>query len=142
MAFQKKGSDAADRAHNPWLVKELASRLKNLKHSELDDFIVIGIDFGTTYDFFFMTQCQMLFRYFLMGADILVWHGLPLRTLKVTRSASSLAGQELGVRKARRLLSFFMRINASCEDTQSQKMQTPFDGSNCFFCGKKILLQN
>lgn len=48
MVFSKKHCDAIDKVNSPWSVKGLASRLKK-KNSELDDFMVIGIDFGTTY---------------------------------------------------------------------------------------------
>lgn len=46
MEFRKKGSDAGAKVNDYWSVKGLVSRLK--KNSELDEFMVIGIDFGTT----------------------------------------------------------------------------------------------
>ncbi|MCJ1346745.1 hypothetical protein MMC31_004963 [Peltigera leucophlebia] len=49
MAFRNKSSNAADQVDNLWFLEGLASRLKEWKNSELDEFIVIGIDFGTTY---------------------------------------------------------------------------------------------
>lgn len=52
MVSQKKSSAAVGRVDNFWSLKELVRRLKKKKNSELDDFIVIGIDFGTTYAFY------------------------------------------------------------------------------------------
>lgn len=44
----RKSTDANDKVNNLWSAKTLVSRLKK-ENSELDDFMVIGIDFGTTY---------------------------------------------------------------------------------------------
>lgn len=49
MVFSKKTTDTTDKVNNPFSLKELVSGLKKKKNSELDDFMVIGIDFGTTY---------------------------------------------------------------------------------------------
>lgn len=49
MVFSKKPADGIDKVNNLWSPRGLASRLKKNKNSELDDFMVIGIDFGTTY---------------------------------------------------------------------------------------------
>lgn len=52
MVFSRKSTDANDKVNNFWSLKTLASRLKKKKNSKLDDFMVIGIDFGTTYVFY------------------------------------------------------------------------------------------
>lgn len=49
MESRKKGSDAGAKANDYWSVKELVRWLKT--NSELDEIMVIGIDFGTTYVF-------------------------------------------------------------------------------------------
>lgn len=51
MVFRKKSSDGVDKVNSLWSIKGLVSRLKK-KNSELEELMVIGIDFGTTYVFF------------------------------------------------------------------------------------------
>ncbi|KAI2620987.1 actin-like ATPase domain-containing protein [Hypomontagnella submonticulosa] len=49
MVFSKKDSGFFDSSEKPWSIKSLVSRIKKKRNSDLDDFMVIGIDFGTTY---------------------------------------------------------------------------------------------
>ena len=49
MRFPRKSSGTLEKSDNSWSIKRLVERLKKKKNSDLDDFMVIGIDFGTTY---------------------------------------------------------------------------------------------
>ncbi len=53
---KKKSSDGVDKVKDFWNVKGLVSRLKK-KNSEVDGLMVIGIDFGTTYAFYYL-ECS------------------------------------------------------------------------------------
>lgn len=44
--FLRKSSEIPD--HNRWSMKSMIGKLKKKKDTDLDDFMVIGIDFGTT----------------------------------------------------------------------------------------------
>ena len=52
MGFTRKSSGHFEKSENSWSIKKLVTRLKKKKNSDLDDFMVIGIDFGTTYVYF------------------------------------------------------------------------------------------
>ncbi|KAI1407357.1 actin-like ATPase domain-containing protein [Hypoxylon sp. FL1857] len=47
--LNKKKSSYLDSSEKPWSLKALVSRIKKKTNSDCDDFMVIGIDFGTTY---------------------------------------------------------------------------------------------
>lgn len=49
MGFSRKSSGTFEKSETSWSIKKLVTRLKKKKNSDLDDFMVIGIDFGTTY---------------------------------------------------------------------------------------------
>ena len=47
MRFPRKSSGSMDKSEKSW--STLEHRLKKERNSDIDDFVVIGIDFGTTY---------------------------------------------------------------------------------------------
>ena len=52
MGLSRESSDYLNISEDPLPVKKLGTRLKKKGNSDLDDFMVIGIDFGTTYVYF------------------------------------------------------------------------------------------
>ncbi|KAI0139600.1 actin-like ATPase domain-containing protein [Hypoxylon sp. NC0597] len=47
--LNKRKSNNFDSSEKPWSLKALVSRIKKKTNSDCDDFMVVGIDFGTTY---------------------------------------------------------------------------------------------
>lgn len=52
MGFSRKSTSTPEKSEKAWSIKKLVTRLKKKNNSDLDDFMVIGIDFGTTFVYF------------------------------------------------------------------------------------------
>ena len=60
MGFSRKSGGANEKSENSWSVNRLVTRLKKKKNSDLDDFMVIGIDFGQR-----MSTCDLVVEAFI-----------------------------------------------------------------------------
>ena len=66
MGFSRNSSAALEKSEKSWSIKRLVTRLKKKTNSNLDDLMIIGIDFGTTYVYFLWSSHWRIYQALLI----------------------------------------------------------------------------